>query len=205
MLAIGCTGGIGAGKSSVASRLASRGALVVDADVLAREALGLGTDGLAAVVSKFGEGVLTSDGSLDRAGMAELVFVDHKARADLESIVHPYVEAAIRDALTTYAGGPEVLVVDVALLAEHDGRSKYGLDGVLVVDADEATCIERLVQGRGMDAEQAQLRMKAQMDRFERLGFADFVLMNIGSLAELDAMVDEAWSWILRLRDELGR
>jgi dephospho-CoA kinase len=93
----------------------------------------------------------------------------------------------------------------VALLAERGGRSRYALDGVIVVDADEETCLGRLVRDRDMDETHARLRMSAQMDRFDRLGVADFVVLNIGSLAELDAMVAEAWSWILRLREELGR
>jgi len=204
-LAIGCTGGIGAGKSSVATRLALHGAVVIDADVFAREALALGSEGLQAVVSHFGERFLDRDGSLDRRAMAQLVFSDSAARVTLESIVHPYVESKIRDALTAHAGSDHVLVVDVALLAEHDGRSRYGLDGVLVVDADELTCLERLTTLRGMDPADAKARIAAQMDRFERLGFADFVVLNIGSLDELDAMVAEAWSWISRLRAELGR
>ena len=205
MLAIGCTGGIGAGKSSVASRLGSRGAIVLDADGFAREALATGSDGLGPVRSRFGDGVFASDGSLDRGALADVVFSDPGARSDLEAIVHPYVESRIRDVLTEYAGSDQIVVVDVALLAERGGRARYGLDGVIVVDADEATCLERLLRDRDMDEAHARLRMSAQMDRFERLVVADFVVLNIGSLAELDAMVAEAWSWILRLRDELGR
>jgi dephospho-CoA kinase len=134
-----------------------------------------------------------------------VVFAEPGARSDLEAIVHPYVESRIRDVLTEYAGSDQIVVVDVALLAERGGRARYGLDGVIVVDADEATCLERLLRDRDMDEAHARLRMSAQMDRFERLGVADFVVLNIGSLAELDAMVAEAWSWMLGLRDELGR
>lgn len=205
MLAIGCTGGIGAGKSSVASRLGSRGAIVVDADELSREALASGSVGSELVRSRFGAGVFNADGSLDRRALAAIVFDDTDARRDLESIVHPYVEGRIRDVLTEHAGSDQVVIVDVALLAERDGRARYALDGVIVVDADEETCLRRLVRDRDMDERHARLRMGAQMDRFARLGVADFVVLNIGSLAELDAMVAEAWSWILRLRDELGR
>jgi dephospho-CoA kinase len=205
VLAIGCTGGIGAGKSSVASRLGSRGAVVLDADGLARDALAPGSAGVDLVRSRFGDGVFLADGALDRRALADVIFGDAGARVDLEGIVHPYVESRIRDALTEYAGSDQVVVVDVALLAERGGRARYGLDGVIVVDADETTCLERLRRDRGMDESHARLRMSAQMDRFERLGVADFVVLNIGSLAELDAMVAEAWSWILRLRQELGR
>jgi dephospho-CoA kinase len=205
VLAIGCTGGIGAGKSSVATRLGSRGAIVVDADELSREALAPGSAGLSLVVSRFGDGVLAADGSLDRRALAAIVFAEPVARSELEAIVHPFVEGRIRDVLTEYAGSDQVVVIDVALLAERGGRSRYALDGVIVVDADEATCVERLIRDRDMDEAHARLRMDAQMDRFERLSVADFVVLNIGSLAELDAMVAEAWSWILRLREELGR
>jgi dephospho-CoA kinase len=205
VLAIGCTGGIGAGKSSVASRLGSRGAVVVDADRLARDALAPGSAGVDLVRSRFGDGVFLADGALDRKALAEVVFADADARGELEAIVHPYVEGRIRDVLTEYAGSDHVVVVDVALLAERGGRARYGLDGVIVVDADETICLERLLRDRGMDEAHARLRMSAQMDRFERLGVADFVVLNIGSLAELDAMVTEAWSWIMRLREDLGR
>lgn len=205
MLAIGCTGGIGAGKSSVTSRLGARGAIVVDADDFSRQALAAGSPGVDLVRARFGDAVFTSDGSLDRRALADVVFADAVARADLERIVHPHVESRIRDVLTEYAGSDQVVVVDVALLAERGGRARYGLDGVIVVDADEATCLERLMRDRGMDEAHAKLRMGAQMDRSERLGVADFVVLNIGSLAELDAMVAESWSWILRLREELGR
>jgi dephospho-CoA kinase len=205
VLAIGCTGGIGTGKSSVTSRLGSRGAIVVDADDFSRQALAAGSPGVDLVRSRFGDAVFASDGSLDRRALADVVFAAAGARADLERIVHPYVESRIRDVLTEYAGSDQVVVVDVALLAERGGRARYGLDGVIVVDADEATCLERLMRDRGMDEAHAKLRMGAQMDRFERLAVADFVVLNIGSLAELDAMVAESWSWILRLREELGR
>jgi dephospho-CoA kinase len=205
VLAIGCTGGIGAGKSSVTSRLGSRGAIVVDADDFSRQALAAGSPGADLVRSRFGDAVFSSDGTLDRRALADVVFADAGARVDLERIVHPYVESRIRDVLTEYAGSDQVVVVDVALLAERGGRARYGLDGVIVVDADEQTCLERLIRDRGMDEAHARLRMGAQMDRFERLAVADFVVLNIGSLAELDAMVAESWSWILRLREELGR
>jgi dephospho-CoA kinase len=205
VLAIGCTGGIGAGKSSVASRLGSRGAIVVDADEISRDALSPGSVGLDLVRSRFGDDVVATDGSLDRRVLADIVFADAGARTDLEAIVHPYVEGRIRDVLTEYAGSDQVVVVDVALLAERGGRARYALDGVIVVDADEETCLTRLIRDRDMDEAHARLRMSAQMDRFDRLGIADFVVLNIGSLAELDAMVAEAWSWILRLREELGR
>ena len=205
MLAIGCTGGIGSGKSTVAAILRDRGAIVVDADVLARVALEPGSDGLRAVVSRFGAEVLRPDGSLDRKKVASIVFRDEEARRDLEAVVHPIVESGIRSVLTQHAGTAAIVVIDVALLAERNGRARYALDGVLVVDADEATCRDRLVRFRGMQPDEISHRMATQSDRFERLAIADFAILNVGTLVELDAMVNNAWTWIMHLRDELGR
>jgi dephospho-CoA kinase len=205
VLAIGCTGGIGAGKSTVAALLGERGAIVVDADALARGAVEPGSDGLSAVASRFGADVVNSDGSLDRALLARIVFGDAAARKDLEAIVHPVVEQGIRDVLTKHAGSDAIVLVDVALLAEREGKARYGLDGVIVVDADEATCRERLSRDRGMQPAEITARMETQADRFDRLGIADFAILNVGTRLELDAMVENAWKWITQLREELGR
>ena len=205
VLAIGCTGGIGSGKSTVAALLRDRGAIVVDADVLARTALEDGSDGLRAVASRFGAEVLRPDGSLDRARVASIVFQDDDARKALEAIVHPVVEVGIRDALTEHAGSSAIVVIDVALLAERNGRERYALDGVIVVDADEQTCRDRLIRFRGMRPDEISDRIAAQSDRFDRLAIADFAILNIGTLAELEAMANNAWTWIMQLREELGR
>jgi dephospho-CoA kinase len=205
VLAIGCTGGIGAGKSTVAALLRQRGAIVVDADALARTALEKGSDGLRAVASRFGTEVLNADGSLDRAHVARIVFRDSDARKDLEAIVHPVVEQGIRDVFTEHAGSDAIVIIDVALLAERQGRERYGLDGVIVVDADEETCRERLKRDRGMRADEITDRMATQADRFDRLAIADFAILNVGTSAELEAMVQNAWTWITQLREELGR
>ena len=205
MLAIGCTGGIGAGKSSVAALLAERGAIVVDADALAREAVEPGSDGLLAVASRFGAEVMNPDGSLNRARVARIVFSDADARKDLEAIIHPLVEQGIKDVLTEHAGSDAIVLVDVALLAEREGKTRYGLDGVIVVDADEATCRERLERERGMRPEEISARMATQADRFDRLAIADFAILNVGTRIELVGMVDNAWKWITQLREELGR
>ena len=165
----------------------------------------MGSDGLTAVVSRFGAEVLLADGSLDRAAVAAVVFADDGARADLEAIVHPVVERGILRALTRHAGGDDIVVVDVALLAERGGRARYGLDGVIVVDADEESCRARLLASRNLSDEDISARIAAQMDRFERLAVADFAILNVGTLDELVVMVDNAWSWILNLRAELGR
>jgi dephospho-CoA kinase len=149
--------------------------------------------------------VLNADGSLDRHQMAGIVFSDAAARRDLESIIHPLVEKGIRDALTKDAGTDAVVVVDVALLVERNGRARYGLDGVIVVDADEETCRERLRGERQMSDEEVAARMASQIDRFERLAAADFAILNVGSTDELTVMVENAWTWIRHLREELGR
>lgn len=185
--------------------LATRGAIVIDADQLARAALDVGSDGLRAVVSRFGKDVLREDGSLNRAAVASVVFADADARADLEAIVHPVVERGVLDALTKHAGTDAVVVVDVALLAERGGRARYGLDGVIVVDADEESCRERLRASRQMSDEEIISRMTSQSDRFERLAIADFAILNVGTMEELGDMVENAWTWIGHLREELGR
>ncbi|HVB05900.1 MAG TPA: dephospho-CoA kinase [Acidimicrobiales bacterium] len=201
MVRIGCTGAIGAGKSTVAAMLSARGAHIVDADVLARRAVAPGTAGLVAVAARFGDGVLRAGGELDRAALAAIVFADPVARRDLESIVHPAVQEAIDAELATL-DDDRVAVLDVALLVETDGRSCYGLDGVLVVDAPEELCIERLVEGRGMSEGDARARLAAQIDRGERLRAADFVIINLGTLEELEEMVDRAWAWIVAVAAE---
>ena len=202
MVRVGCTGAIGSGKSTVAAMLAARGAKVIDADVLARAAVLPGTPGHAAVAARFGPAVLRPDGSLDRGALAGVVFSDAAARRDLESIIHPEVAAAISRELER-APQDAVVVLDVALLVETGGRERYALDGVLVVDAPPELCVARLVEHRSMSAEDARARMSAQAPREERLRGADFIIMNLGSLDELEAMVGEAWAWITRLREEL--
>lgn len=200
MVRIGCTGPIGAGKSTVAAMLAAHGAQLIDADVLARAAIAVGTRGYDDVVARFGTDVVRADGSLDRQAIAAVVFADEAARRDLEAIVHPSVSWSIsRELAETKA---EVVVLDVALLVETDGRDRYELDGVLVVDAPEDLCVARLVEHRGMDESAARARFAAQIDRVERLRAADFVILNLGTLDELAEMTERAWSWIGALADE---
>ncbi len=181
------------------ARLAARGARVLDADDVAHRALEPGTPAHRAVREAFGPRYEKADGTLDRALLARLVFADAGARATLEAIVHPVVEQAVRAAIA--ANGPgEVLVVEAALLVERDARRRYGLDGLIVVDAPEEVALARLV-GRGMDPADARARLAAQASRGERLRAADYVILNVGTLAELDEMADAAWAWIGRLAD----
>ena len=190
MLRIGLTGGIGSGKSTVAALLAARGALVVDADRIAREVVEPGTPGLARVVETFGRGVLATDGSLDRAALAAIVFADPEARRRLDGIVHPLVRARAAE-LTAAAPPDAVLVNDVPLLVETGQASSYDL--VLVVEADTATRVARLVQ-RGLTAEDAHARIAAQASDEQRREVADVVLDNSGTPEQLAEQVDRFWA-----------
>jgi dephospho-CoA kinase len=195
MLKVGLTGGIGAGKSEVARLLASYGAVLIDADVIAREVVAPGTDGLAAVAAEFGPGVLAPDGSLDRPKLGAIVFADEDRRKALNAIVHPLVGR--RSAALQKAAGPDAVVVhDVPLLAENGLSSVYDL--VIVVDADPATQLDRLVRLRGMTEEDARARMAAQATREQRLAIADIVIDNDGPLEALEPQVRAAWQ---RLRE----
>jgi len=195
MFRVGLTGGIGAGKSEVSRRLAAQGAIVIDADLIAREVVASRTDGLAEVVDAFGTALLGPDGALDRAALADIVFADPEKLARLNSIVHPRVGARMR-ALEAAAGPGSVVVHDVPLIAENGLASSYDL--VVVVDAPPRIQVDRLVRLRGMSREQAQARMAAQADREQRLGIADIVVDNSGSLAELDRQAGELWSELRR-------
>ena len=188
---VGLTGGIGSGKSEVSRLLAGHGAVVVDSDLLAREAVAPGTPGLDAVVAAFGPGVLAADGSLDRPALGRVVFADPARRAVLEGIVHPYVRR--RSAEVTAAAPPGAVVVhDVPLLVEAGLQARYDL--VVVVDVDEETQVRRLTTVRGMSEDDARARIAAQADRAARLAVADLVVTNDGSLDDLRRRVDELWA-----------
>jgi dephospho-CoA kinase len=190
VLRVGLTGGIGAGKSEVSRRLAAYGAVVLDADLIAREVVAPGTDGLAEIVAAFGPGVLGPDGALDRAALGDVVFAHQDKLAALNSIVHPRVGARMRE-LEDSAKAGSVIVHDVPLIAEN--RLSDGYDLVVVVDVPPRIQLDRLVRMRGMSREQAQARMTAQASREQRLAIADIVVDNSGSLAELDRQVGELW------------
>jgi dephospho-CoA kinase len=195
MLRIGLTGGIGSGKSEVSKRLAAQGAVIVDADLIAREVVAPGTDGFAAVVDAFGPDVIGPDGSLDRSRLGDIVFADTQKLAELNAIVHPRVGARMRE-LEEAAGPGSVVVHDVPLIAENGLADAYDL--VVVVDVPPRIQLDRLVRHRGMSREQAQARMAAQASREQRLSIADIVVDNSGSLAELDRQVGELWSEVRR-------
>jgi dephospho-CoA kinase len=190
VLRIGLTGGIGSGKSTVSALLAARGAVIIDADRIAREVVEPGTPGLARIVEAFGDGVLAADGSLDRAALAAVVFADPDARRRLDGIVHPLVRARATE-LAAAAPPDSVLVNDVPLLVETGQASSYDL--VLVVEAAPATRVSRLVQ-RGLTAEDARARIAAQASDGQRRAVADVVLDNGGTPEQLAAQVDRFWA-----------
>ena len=190
MLHIGLTGGIGAGKSTVAAMLTARGAHLIDADRISREVLEPGTSGLAAVTDEFGPGILTPDGSLDRPALASTVFGDDAALRRLNAVVHPLVRAETRARLADLP--PDAVVVhDVPLIVENDLAAEYHL--VLVAGASEATRIARLERDRGMTAEQVRARMAAQADDAARARVADVWIDNDGAPGGAEAQVASLW------------
>ena len=190
MLRVGLTGGTGAGKSTVAGRLAELGAVVIDADALAREVVAPGSDGLAAVVEEFGGTVLAADGSLDRAALAAVVFADPDRRRALERITHPRIAARTGEIIAA-ARDDAVVVHDVPLLVEKAMGPAYHL--VLVVDAPADVRVRRLA-GRGMTADDARSRIAAQAAEEQRRAAADVWLDNSGGVRQVRALVDELWA-----------
>jgi len=194
LLRVGLTGGIGSGKSEVARRLAEHGAVLIDADVAARQVVEPSSPGLTRIAAAFGDGVLRPDGSLNRERLGEIVFADPGLRAELNAIVHPLVREWMQEAehAAVQTDGDAIVVHDVPLLAES--RGKAGFDPVIVVDVPPELQLERLVRLRGMPAEQARARMAAQASREQRLAVADIVIDNSGSLDDLDRRVAEVWA-----------
>jgi dephospho-CoA kinase len=190
VLRVGLTGGIGAGKSAVARRLAKHGAVIIDADRLAREVVAAGTDGQAAVVDAFGPEVLGPDGELDRPALGSRVFGDDAARRRLEEIIHPRVRARTAE-LARAARRDAIVVNDVPLLVETGLAPSYHL--VIVVRADPGVRIRRLAETRGMTAEQAAARIATQATDEQRRAAADVVLDNDAGLPELNTRVDRLW------------
>ncbi|GIV00757.1 MAG: dephospho-CoA kinase [Actinomycetota bacterium] len=192
MLLVGLTGGIGSGKTTVARMLERRGAVVFDADVLARKAVEPGTPGFNAVVERFGASVLAPGGDLDREALASIVFADPAARRDLEAIVHPEVRRMFAEACEAYRDTDAVVVFSAPLLVETGMHSAF--DVLIVVAATERTQIERLMRGRGMSEEQIRARIAAQAPLEEKAAVADILIDNEGTLEELEAQVDRVWT-----------
>jgi dephospho-CoA kinase len=190
LLRVGLTGGIGSGKSTVADELARRGAVIIDADQLAREVVEPGTPGLAQIVARFGNRVLI-DGRLDRAALAKIVFADPQVRQELESIIHPAVRRRAAE-LEAAAPSRSIVVHVIPLLVETGQAANF--DVVVVVDVESETQLGRLLARAELSAEEARSRIAAQANRAQRLAAANVVLNNNGSLLELQAQLDDLWS-----------
>lgn len=186
------TGGIGSGKSTVASMLAAKGAAVVDADAIAREVIAPGGPAYDPVVERFGQAVVSPDGTIDRQALAAVVFSDPAALADLNAITHPAIGQIMIERRASAQSRGGVIVLDIPLLrAAH--REQLGVDVVVVVDTPVELAIERLVEQRDFDRSDAEARIAAQMSREERRALADFALDNSGERDDLDAQVDQLW------------
>ena len=189
MLRVALTGGIASGKTAVSDRLSERGALVIDADLLAREVVEPGTRALEQVVQRFGSGVLTGD-RLDRAALGRLVFADGAARRDLEAIVHPAVRARAAE-IEAQAPSTGVVVHVIPLLVETGQQTDFDL--VVVVDCDREVQLQRLRSRNGLTEAEAAARLAAQSTRAERLAAADIVIDNSGTVEELAARSADLW------------
>jgi dephospho-CoA kinase len=190
MLLVGLTGGIGSGKSTVARMLEERGAVILDADVFAREAVRAGTPGFDAVIRRFGDELIAADGELDRRRLAAIVFSDPDALADLEAIIHPSVRRMIADGIQEHLDDDRVVVLVNPLLIEMG--THRDCDVVVVVSASPETQVDRSV-ARGMEEDDVRARISAQLPIDERAALADVLLDNEGSLGELEAEVDVLW------------
>jgi len=202
MLVVGLTGGIGSGKSTAARLFVERGAVLIEADHVARQVVEPGQPPLAALVERFGERILRPDGRLDRGALAALAFADDCARRDLNRITHPAIrEEMLGQVAAIQATVPEaVVVLDIPLLAEV-GRDRYPVAGVVVVDIPVDLAVQRLIASRGFAEDDARARVAAQASREQRRAIADVVIDNSGDLHELRSEVERAWAWIQANRD----
>jgi dephospho-CoA kinase len=192
VLLVGLTGGIGSGKSTVARLLEKRGAVVFDADLLAREAVAPGTPGHAAVIERFGADVLAPGGELDREALASIVFADPSARRDLEQIVHPEVRRLFAEGSEGYRDTDRVVVFSAPLLVESGMHTAFEI--LVVVSATVATQIERLMRQRGMSEASIRARIDAQAPLEDKAAVADFIVDNEGTLDELESQVERLWN-----------
>jgi dephospho-CoA kinase len=196
MKLIGLTGGIASGKSTVASRFVEHGAVLVDADVLAREVVEPGTPGLAEIERVFGSSVVAADGSLNRAALGAIIFADAAQREALNAITHPAIWKRAKELFATAAAAnPDVVIVyDVPLLAEAAADRPMTFERVVVVEADIDKRIDRMVQLRGMSRAEAEGRLRAQASDAERRRFADVIIDSNGTLEHTLEQVDEFWA-----------
>jgi len=195
---IGLTGGIGAGKSTVSSALRERGAVIVDADAITKELQQPGTEVFAKMLAEFGDGILAADGTLDRPGLAAIVFNDPEKLQKLNGIVWPAVAIETAARIQAHADSDRVVVLDIPLLTV---KGRYGMAGILVVDTPIEVAVARLVEHRAMPEDDARARIANQMSREDRRALADFVVDNSGTPDDLAPQIDAAWAWIQSLPD----
>ncbi len=195
MLAVGLTGGIGSGKSAVADLLVARGAVLIDADQVARDVVAPGGPAYQPLVDRFGPGIVAADGTIDRPALAALAFADEESRLELNAITHPAIGLAMIAARDAREGTDDMVVLAIPLLtARH--RETVRLDEVVVVDCPTDVALERLLSQRGFDRADAEARIRAQISREERCQEADFVLDNSGDRAALEVKVAGLWDWL---------
>jgi dephospho-CoA kinase len=196
MLAVGLTGGIGSGKSAVAELLVARGAVLIDADQVAREVVAPGGAAYQALIDRFGTGIVAPDGTIDRPALAAVAFADDATRADLNAITHPAIGVAMIKARDALQDTDDIVVLAIPLLtAQHRDTVKLRL--VVVVDCPTDIAMERLLTQRGMDRADAEARIAAQISREERIKDADYVLDNSGDRTQLEAEVSTLWEWLV--------
>jgi dephospho-CoA kinase len=196
VIVVGLTGGIGAGKSTVSAMLAERGAVIVDADQIARDLQAPGSPVLDRMAERFGAHIIGDDGSLDRGAVAAIVFHDADALKDLNGIVHPAMQSEIQRQIDVHRDTNRVVVLDFPLLAENPRK---GLAATIVVDVDPEIAVDRLVSSRGMDADDARARISSQISRDERLATATHVIDNSGDVDALRAQVERLWAELVTL------
>lgn len=193
MIVVGLTGGLGSGKSTVSQLLARRGAAIIDADAIVHELQQPHAPLLDELAARFGAQIISTNGTLDRAKLAELAFVDDDAVRDLNAIVHPAVRAEIARRVTSHAETDRVVVLDIPLITERDA---YPMAALLVVDVPTEIAVERVVGDRAMSEAEVRARMAKQISRERRLALADRVIDNSGDRASLERQVDDVWAWM---------
>ena len=201
MLAVGLTGGIGSGKTAVADLLVGHGAVVIDADQVARDVVAPGGPAYQPLIDRFGSGIVAADGTIDRAALAALAFADEKSRLALNAITHPAIGVAMIEARDAHEGTDDIVVLAIPLLtARH--RETVKLHKVVVVDTPTEMALDRLLSQRGFDRADAEARIRSQISREERVKEADYVLDNSGDRAALERAVDALCAWLLGAREE---
>lgn len=196
MILVGLTGGIGSGKSTVSAALAARGAVIIDADAIAREVQQPGSPVLADLAARFGDHIIQADGSLDRPALAAIAFADPEALKALNAIVHPAIGAETTRRILAARSTERVVVLDIPLLTENP---RDGLQGIVVVDVPEETQVERLVRHRNFDDADARARIAQQATREQRLATASWVVDNSGDLESLASQIEPLWEWLTAL------